>query len=259
MLNIQIQMHRCRLFSQNGEDGAVTFLLANLAKHIKLSKFFVEFGAWDGIHLSNTYALAKTHRFSGLYIEGDAQRFEQLKKNFEGTQNIACVNKYVEVDGDKSLQSILNQHEVPRDFDVLSIDIDGNDYQVWNSVTDHTPKIVVIEMNFRIKPGIFKVNDPQSSFEWGVSGSSISSLTELFGKKGYALISCIGCNAIFMQANLLHFLGLNPLNEFQCFTYEGHSLAELTLFEKIRKIGYRIVRGRICVDRIASNDQLVTD
>lgn len=250
MLNVQIQMHRCNSFSQAGEDGVIAFLLANLAKHLTLSKYFVEFGAWDGVHLSNTYALAKMHHFSGLYIEGDVQRFVQLKENFKEADNITCINKFIEIDGHNSLQSILSQSQVPRDFDVLSVDIDGNDYQVWNSVTDHSPKLVVIEMNFRIKPGIFKVNDPHSAFEWGVSGSSISSLAELFARKGYALIGCVGCNAIFMRTDLLHFLRLKPLNEFQSFTYEGHSLAELNFFEKIRKIGYRLARGRIRVNAL---------
>lgn len=249
---MQIQMHRSRHFSQGGEDGAVAFLLARLGNRVRLSRFFVEFGAWDGIHLSNTYALAKLHHFSGLYIEGDAERFKQLQGNFADHKNIGCVNKYVEIDGRNSLQNLFDEYKVPIDFDFLSIDIDGNDYQVWRSLIDHKPKIVVIEMNIRVKPGIFEVNDPESAFEWGISGSSISSLCALASNKGYALISCVGCNAIYIRCDLLLHLRLAPINEYHSFTYEGHRLSELTFSEKIKKIAYRCVRGQLIVKKITS-------
>lgn len=252
MQNFQIQMHRFRHYSQCGEDGAVTFLLSRLGARIKLSRFFVEFGAWDGIHLSNTYALANLHGFSGLYIEGDLDRFKQLQGNFAHAQNIVCVNKYIEIDGPNSLQNMFDDHKVPDDFDILSIDIDGNDYQVWQSLINHKPKIVVIEMNIRVKPGIFEVNDQKNAFEWGISGSSISSLSKLASNKGYALVSCVGCNAIYIRCDLLWHLQLAPVNEYHSFTYEGHRLSELTFSEKIRKIAYRCVRGQLIVKKITS-------
>src|SRR5262249_36739833 len=64
--------HRRRHYSQSGEDGLIDYMLRRLSGHTELSRYFVEFGAWDGRHLSNTFFLAERRAFGGLLIEADA-------------------------------------------------------------------------------------------------------------------------------------------------------------------------------------------
>ena len=66
---------------------------------------------------------------------------------FEDNKSIVAVNRYVSSKGGNSLDNILSKTKIPRNFDVLSIDIDGNDYFVWENLKEYQPKIVCIEFN----------------------------------------------------------------------------------------------------------------
>ena len=79
-------------------------------------------------------------------IEGDNERFKDLVKTSKKYPNIIPVNKFVEPDGDNSLDKILEENNFPIDYDLLSIDIDSNDLEIWESTTKHKPKIVIIEI-----------------------------------------------------------------------------------------------------------------
>jgi hypothetical protein len=135
-------------YSQNGEDGILEKLLSEL--NIQ-SGYCCEFGAHDGISSSNTYALVKDKRFKGLCIEADSGRFRQLVNNYQQLDNVLCVQEYVT---SKNLGLFLEKANFPRDFDVLSIDIDSYDYQIWKDFTTFRPKIVIIETNSYRDPGV---------------------------------------------------------------------------------------------------------
>src|SRR5688572_7378554 len=91
--------------SQGGEDGVIERILleANIT-----DGYFVEFGAWDGIFLSNTCHLAKKG-FSGVFIEGDTPRFKNLQRNYPNSPNLTLINKYVRTSGPDSLSNILKE------------------------------------------------------------------------------------------------------------------------------------------------------
>ena len=71
-----------RYYSQDGEDGIVEEVLNRLEKHIELDKWCSEFGAWDGVHLSNTCFFIKEKNYKAILIEGNKDRIKDLKKNF---------------------------------------------------------------------------------------------------------------------------------------------------------------------------------
>jgi hypothetical protein len=132
-------------YSQHGEDG----ILEELLKRLNITNGWVcEFGAWDGIHLSNTFSLIEKG-FQGVFIEGDNEKFKDLLKTVDKFNNIIPINKYVShiSDDNNSLDSILENTDIPKNFDILSIDIDSFDYQIWDSLQNYRPKIVVIEIN----------------------------------------------------------------------------------------------------------------
>jgi hypothetical protein len=81
MKHQDVKLVEKNVYSQFGEDGIVEYFLGKLS-HAKTSDgFCVEFGAWDGIHLSNTYNLIKNRDFSGILIEGDKSKVKLLNKN----------------------------------------------------------------------------------------------------------------------------------------------------------------------------------
>jgi len=184
---LDILKHRKNYYSQNGEDGVLEYILDKIQNK---NKWCVEFGAWDGIHLSNTYHFISKLGYHGVLIEGVKGRYDILCANMEKFGSI-CINKFVNYEGLDTLDLILSETPIPIDFDLLSIDIDGNDYYVWEALNNYKPKVVIIEINIRNKPNQNIINKKDSSYRHGVSGTSILPLTKLAEKKGYTLVANI--------------------------------------------------------------------
>lgn len=189
-------------YSQSGEDGIISEICRRLG--IKTG-WFVEFGAWDGKHLSNTYNLLAHHDWQGVDIEGSAERYQNLLRTqaaFPGRLHTLCT--LVDVAGENALDNLLARTPVPLDYDLLSIDVDSIDWQIWNSVVKYQPKIVVIECNNLLRPGKLQLHDPPRHI-----GASFSSLVELGAKKGYQLVCHTG-NCFFVRKELVPALQLDP-------------------------------------------------
>jgi len=188
--------------SQCGEDGIIAEILRRLPT---TDRWAVEFGAWDGVSYSNTAALAE-RGWSRVLIEGDASRHASLAKRYGADPTQIPVCAMVGWDGPHTLDKILARIEqVPRDFDVLSVDIDGTDYHVWQAVDEYSPKIVVVEFNPTIRNGIEFVQPKDPSIRMS---ASISSYVGLAHQKGYELAAATEYNAIFVRSDLFHHLGI---------------------------------------------------
>jgi hypothetical protein len=180
--------------SQHGEDG----ILARMLEVIGTDKnhWCVEFGAWDGKHLSNTYQLTQHGGYSAVLIEGERRRYHDLVRNFAGRNNIVALNRWVGFEGRERLDELLAETPIPADFDLLSIDIDGNDYHVWESVVRYRPKIVAIEFNPSI-PNAVEFVQPRD--RQVAQGSSLRSIDRLAKSKGYQLVATTLVNGIFVD------------------------------------------------------------
>jgi hypothetical protein len=186
--------YRKNIFSQYGEDGVIEKIFSILPH---LSKWCVEFGAWDGKHLSNTHQLLSQRGYSGVLIEADQDKFRTLCQTYSGNNRVACINKMVTFDGQNILDNILSQTSLPKNFDLLSIDIDGNDFHVWKSVEYFKPKLVIIEFNNTIPNSIEFVQDSDYSVN---QGCSLLALDRLAKQKGYELLVVTDFNAFFVDA-----------------------------------------------------------
>jgi hypothetical protein len=159
----------------------------------------VEFGAGNDSHGSTSHRLiAGAEGYSAVLIEGVPEKYRYLCDLYGKNNKVTVFNKFVgfrDGDGDR-LDLILSKTPIPRDFDFLSIDIDGNDYHVWNAITAYQPKLLMVEFNPTIPPEVQYVQpaDPAVSF-----GSSLSALVDLGKTKGYELISVYGVNALFVR------------------------------------------------------------
>jgi hypothetical protein len=193
-------------YSQNGEDGIIEELL----KRLNINNGWVcEFGAWDGIHLSNTFNLIEKGNFKGVFIEGDKPRFQDLLKTQEKYPNIVAVEAFVDHDpsSDNTLDKLLAKTEIPVDFDILSVDIDSYDYQVWDSVEKYQPKMVIIEINSAINPS----NEKHIHFPFVCQGTAFLPMLKLAEKKGYKFILHTG-NMFFVKNELFDQLNINYTN-----------------------------------------------
>lgn len=137
-------LYKCRShYSQFGEEGILDEILNRLC----ITKgFFVEFGGWDGIHLSNTRYLAE-RGWKGAFIEADPELHAQSLINCKGL-NVQSIREFVTWDRalsqGKLFDQIADEYFPNESIDVLSIDIDGADYLILETLK-RRPKIIIIE------------------------------------------------------------------------------------------------------------------
>jgi hypothetical protein len=213
---------RRNVYSQSGEDG----ILEQLFKRIQVDKgYFVEFGAWDGRHLSNSAKLAE-EGWRGCFIEGNPERFQDLEKNYKDSEAVKRLNVFVDSTGVNSLDNLLQRINAPKVFDLLSIDIDGNDYHVWASLQDYRPRLVVVEFNPTIPTSILYV---QENEPWLNRGASLAALAELAKKKDYALVAATEWNAFFMDREVVEQFAVATYqpqevkgNQHEAFIFHGY-------------------------------------
>ena len=181
-------------YSQTGEDGIIKKILEIIPQN---DKWCVDFGAWDGLYLSNTRNLIEAKGYSAILIEGNKIKFYELKKNYTQNKNVITINRFVGFENENNLDQILKMTPIPNDFDFLSIDIDGNDYHVWKAMSDYNPKIVCIEFNPTIPTEIEFIQSADNSVR---QGASLLSLVKLGKDKGYELVSVLKFNAFFVRS-----------------------------------------------------------
>jgi hypothetical protein len=224
-----LQQYRRSIYSQNGEDGVIAELVRRLGIG---SGWFCEFGAWDGRYGSNCYALLR-HGWSGVMIEGEPARFASLQRLANRYRDkLYAIEAFVahEPGSPNTLDRLLARTPIPRDFELLSIDIDGFDYQVWRTLAAYRPIIVIIEIDSSIWPG------PESVHGSG-QNTSFSAMLRLGKDKGYELVAHTG-NMIFVRADQVAKVCLPPnelANPEQLFVPEWVSPSRLqTLRRKVR-------------------------
>lgn len=201
--------YRENIYSQNGEDGIIRELLKRL--NIK-GGWVCEFGSWDGKHLSNTFLLIKSG-FKGVFIEGDKEKYKDLEKTVKEFPEIIPINSFVShIDTKNSLDNLLNSTEIPKDFDVLSIDIDSYDYQIWKSLENYNPKIVIVEINSSVHTTNTRHIHEAGKYE----GTGFRPMFDLGCEKGYKFVLHTG-NMIFVREDLFDKIGISyedPLENF---------------------------------------------
>lgn len=189
------------VFSQNGEDGIIKEIFRRIGTR---HRFFVEFGVETGVEC-NSARLVREENWSGVFLEPVPELCTQLQQNYSAWPGVRCQQTAVT---SRNIEDLLAAHQVPVDFDLLSIDIDGNDYWVWKAIERWQPRLVVIEYNAIFPPPVRWVMKENVEHRWDGTnyyGASLTSLTLLAREKGYTLIATDsrGVNAFFIRSELL--------------------------------------------------------
>ena len=206
-------------YSQWGEDGILEEIFTRLNIKNYEDIWVVEFGAWDGKHLSNTFNLIEKGANSVL-IEGDKNRFNDLLETKKTHEKIIPVNKFVEAKGANSLNRILEDTPIKTNYEILSIDIDiYENLEIWKHY-DGNPKIVIIEINAAFLPFEKRI-DPKF-------GNTFYDTNLVGEKKGYKLIA--------HTTNLIFIKNDEVVEIYDNFSYKSSKLFNYHHFLKWRNI-----------------------
>jgi len=199
-----LQEAEFKVFSQFGDDGIIQYLIHRLAP---LPDSFVEFGTED-YRESNTRFLLVNNNWRGLVLDSSARAIASIKADVISWRHTLKSARAL-IDRD-NINALLQENGCAGELGLLSIDIDGNDYWVWENLNVVEPVIVIVEYNSIFGPDLVVTipYDPQfvrhrahySGQFWGASLRALASLGE---RKGYGLVGCnrAGNNAYFVRRN----------------------------------------------------------
>lgn len=195
-----------RVFSQWGEDGIIQYLVAHVAIERPI---FVEFGV-ENYTESNTRFLLLTNQWSGLVIDGSEENIAYIKRDpIYWACNLKAECAFVTED---NINGIFARNGIQGDIGLLSVDIDGNDYWLWQAIDSLAPRIVVCEYNSHFGPTAQVTTPYDPAFVRDRAhhskiyyGASIAALHALAERKGYSLVTvnAAGNNVFFVRNDVL--------------------------------------------------------
>lgn len=199
-LNDPIHLDRFgyKVYSQHDEDGIICEIFNRIGT---TNKTFVEFGVQDGLESNSHYLLF--NGWNGLWIEGSKAHFKRLNKIFNrpiSENRLAVISGFITAE---NINDIIGS-KIKGPIDLLSIDIDGNDYWVWKAINCISPRVVVIEFNAKFPPPCEWVMKYNPRHIWDGSdkhGASLKSFELLGSELGYRLVgtNTNGTNAFFVK------------------------------------------------------------
>lgn len=194
--------HGYKVYSQNDEDGIIAEIFRRTGT---TNRTFVEFGVETGVECNSVKLLVEG--WSGLWIESNAASASAIRDNFAPfIAEAKLVLKESRVTAE-NINALIGQGGFSGEIDLLSIDIDGNDYWAWKAIDVVNPRVVAIEYNATLRPPMAVVVPYRADAQWDGSnyyGASLEALVRLGAAKNYRLVGCsiAGVNAFFVRADL---------------------------------------------------------
>lgn len=195
-----------QVYSQWGEDGLIQYLIKNINI---ANNIFIEFGV-ENYKESNTRFLLTKNNWSGLVIDGSPDNINYIKNDpIYWRHNLKAECSFIDI---KNINKIIVQSGISGDVGLLSIDIDGNDYYILESIDVIRPAIIICEYNslWGDSLSVSVPYDPlfirnKAHYSNLYFGASITALTNLAAKKGYSLVgsNSTGANIFFVRNELL--------------------------------------------------------
>jgi len=187
-------------FTQCGEDGLIQAIFERIGE---TNRYCCEFGAADGLWFSNSRRLIE-QGWSGLLIEADSEPYQKLEARYANNPNITTVQAFVEPHGENSIDNLLERAGAPYDLDLLSIDIDGQDYYIFNGLWKYQPRVVICEY----APHFESMFIPELG---GPGQAGDRAILNVGVARGYMPVCKTRYNYIFVRADLLDLLVEEPV------------------------------------------------
>lgn len=201
----ELHANEFQVYSQWGEDG----ILQHLIRRVPIERrLFVEIGVETYVE-ANTRFLAEHNNWAGLLLEADAVQVAAIRSNrIYWAANLKAVTAFVTCE---NVNDLLAEQGLDGDIGLLSIDVDGNDYWLWEAITAVNPRIVVCEYNSflgserpLVVPYAADFRRSVAHYSWLYYGASLPALAYLADRKGYHLAgtNSAGNNAFFVRRDV---------------------------------------------------------
>lgn len=201
--SLRLLKYGFKAYSQNDEDGILQEIFRRVGE---TNRFFVEFGVEGGEENNSLYLLLQG--WKGLWFEPAEKHHARILEQFEtkiGSGDLVVAKTFVTP---QSFNPLMEEYGVPKEIDLLSIDVDSTDYYLAEALTSVSPRVIVIEYNAKMHPPLKWVMKFHPDRKWDGSdyfGASLESMVQMFSKKGYRLVGCniTGINAFFVRDDLV--------------------------------------------------------
>ena len=200
----RLELYGYKVYSQNEEDGIIEEIFKRIGT---TNKTFLEIGVGNGLE-NNTYFLL-FKGWSGAWIEGHPKCAKSIRENFAKLINIKRLLLIETLVYKDNITQVLSKHEIPKNVDLFSIDIDGNDFYVLEmALQTIEPRVIVAEYNAKFPPDVDWCMEYNDKHWWTYSdkfGMALKTLTEMLQKRGYSLVgtNITGANAFYVKKDLV--------------------------------------------------------
>ena len=214
---LRLEPHGFKVHSQYDEDGIIAEVFRRIGEK---SRIFIEFGAGDGAENCTGFLLMQG--WHGLWIEGNETKLDRIRHMWApdlAAGRLALAHAFVTVD---TIDDIIGKAGFSGEIDLLTVDLDGNDYHVLEKIAAVRPRVICAEYNANIPPQVHWTMARNDSHSWDNVdyrvGVSLKALENLLSSRGYALVgtSFSGVNAFFVDKSLVEGKFAAP------FTAENH-------------------------------------
>lgn len=201
---IQLTRAEFRVFSQFGDDGIIQYIITRLDLPMA-ERRFIEFGV-ENYRESNTRFLLLNDNWRGLVMDGSQENISSIQsEQIYWRHDLTALARFITRE---NIDPIIQEAGFSRRIGILSIDVDGNDYWIWEAISSIDPAVVIVEYNgiFGAREAVtipyqkefLRQNVHYSYLYWG---TSLRALSHLATRKGYAWIGCnsAGNNAYFVR------------------------------------------------------------
>ncbi|MDJ0902688.1 MAG: hypothetical protein QNJ55_28175 [Xenococcus sp. MO_188.B8] len=205
-----------KIYSQSDEDGIIHEIFQRIGV---TNRIFIEFGIGNGLE-NNSLALLFAD-WQGLWIDASERSLQKIRKYWHHIitkGQLKVVQAFITTN---NINQLIDSQIDSSEVDLLSVDIDGNDYHIVNAITCIRPRVLVIEYNAKFRPPALFCLDYDATHTWKKDdcfGASLKFLEVNLAQKGYCLVGCnlAGVNAFFVRQDLVQDHFLSP------FTAENH-------------------------------------
>ena len=219
---LSLDNYEFKVYSQWGEDGIIDHLVRSIPIN---NKSFVEFGVETYVE-ANTLFLLKQRNWRGLVIDGSQANIQAIKRSSTYWKyDLQAICSFITTD---NINHLIQSSGLHGDIGILSVDVDGNDYWIWQAVECISPRIVIAEYNsvfgpisplsVPYDPGFVRTLKHQSKLYYG---ASISALNYLANGKGYCLVAgnSAGNNVFFVRNDCM--AGLRSCSPQEAYVQAG--------------------------------------